>query len=92
MKLKDLLTVAILGGSIMILDPKGMTLGTIDNNGSFMTTGPGGMALGTINPDTGSYFKLDKKGMSTGSIGKPPVGGLSIRGNSDNSLGDNDDD
>jgi len=90
MKLKDLLTLAILGGSIMILDPKGITLGTIDNNGSFMTTGPGGMALGTINPDTGSYFKLDKKGMSTGSVGVPSVGGLSIWNKSDNPLDDDD--
>lgn len=66
--MKKFLAWVLLGGSIMVLGPKGMELGSQSDTGQYMTVGPEGMKLGNVDK-YGNVFQLGKDGMSLGKIG-----------------------
>lgn len=66
--MKKFLVWLLIGGSVMILGPKGMELGSYNDQGQFMTVGPEGMKLGNVDKQ-GNVFQLGKGGMSLGKVG-----------------------
>ena len=90
--MKKFLVWLLIGGSVMILGPKGMELGSYNDQGQFMTIGPGGMKIGNVDKQ-GNLFQLGKDGMSLGKVGKDSEWGLkSIRPKPFTAFGGNEDD
>ncbi len=73
--MKKFLVWILIGGSVMILGPKGMELGSQSNQGDYMITGPEGMKLGNVDKQ-GNLFQLGPDGMNLGKIGEGSEWGL----------------